>query len=96
MDVIKKKNSIEKWLCIFIILCPILDMASFLFRNYFHTSISVTTIVRPIIPAIIFALLFWQVNKKEKLCYIGIGALYVIYGAVHLWMFQKVITRCFL
>lgn len=95
MEVVKKKSSIEKWLYIFVILCPILDMASFLFRNYFHTSISITTVLRPIIPAILFLLLFLQVKKKEKLCYIGIGTTYAIYGLAHLGLFQRVINRSF-
>ena len=32
--------TIENILCVFIIICPILDIASFLFRQYFNTNIS--------------------------------------------------------
>ena len=48
-----KKIKIEDILCIFIVLCPILDMVSFLFRNAFNTNFSPSTVLRPLIPAII-------------------------------------------
>ena len=35
---IKNLITIENLLCFFIIICPILDVASFLFRNYFKTN----------------------------------------------------------
>ena len=40
---IKSLFTIENLLCFFIIICPILDVASFLFRNYFKTNISIST-----------------------------------------------------
>ena len=40
---IKSLFTIENLLCFFIIICPILDVASFLFRNYFKTNISTST-----------------------------------------------------
>ena len=47
-----KTFTMENILCFFIIVCPILDVASFLFRNYFNTFFSISTILRPIIPII--------------------------------------------
>ena len=53
---LKEKLSLENLMCLFVILCPVLDMISFLFRNYFDTSISPTTVLRPIIPCIEFVI----------------------------------------
>ena len=44
-----KRNNIENILCAFIIICPILDIMSFLFRNKFNTNYSPSTFIRPII-----------------------------------------------
>ena len=44
--------TMENLLCFFIIICPILDVSSFVFRNIFNTNISISTFVRPIIPAL--------------------------------------------
>ena len=63
----KLKNiNIEDILCMFIILCPILDMVSFLYRNIFNTNSSPSTIIRPIIPIIISIYLFFKEDKKFK------------------------------
>ena len=56
-DVTKKKkidtkNLTENLLVIFVILCPVFDILSFVFRNTFNTSLSPSTILRPIIPLI--------------------------------------------
>ena len=45
IDRIKEKVTIENILCFFIIICPILDMLSFIFRNVFNTKISPSTIL---------------------------------------------------
>lgn len=83
----KKKISLENLMCFYIYLCPILDILSFLFRNYFNTLISPTTFIRPIIPAIIFTILFFkEKNKKQKLI---VGLIYLIYSTIHLLLFQK-------
>ena len=63
---LKEKLSLENLMCLFVILCPILDIISFLFRNYFDTSISPTTILRPIIPCIVFVILFFKEKNKDK------------------------------
>ena len=43
-------NAISKILLIFIILGPIFDIVSFLFRKNFESKISISTFIRPIIP----------------------------------------------
>ena len=52
--------TMENILCLFIIVCTILDVASFLFRNYFNTSISISTFQRPIIPIIAIIYIFFK------------------------------------
>lgn len=86
----KKKITIENILCLFIVLCPILDMASFIFRNIFNTNVSISTVLRPIIPIIAILYIFFKDKIKGKLI-VGFG-LYFIYGAIHLIIFQHVKT----
>jgi len=87
-----KKINIENILCFFIILCPILDIVSFLFRNIFETNYSPSTILRPIIPIIIFIYLFFKNNKKFKIYTTITGFTYLIYAVLHLLVFNKVVT----
>ena len=87
MKKIKKMLTLENMVFLYIVLSPILDIVSFLFRNYFNTAFSPSTFLRPIIPAIIFIILFFkEKNKKQK---IGIISIYCVYSVVHLWIFQK-------
>ncbi len=90
---IKKIITIENLLCIYLILNPILDIASFLVRNIFETTISPATILRPIIPTIVMIYLFFKNNFKFKLKTIGIGMIYVIYTILHIYMFSLNITN---
>ena len=84
---IKNKVTLENLLVIYIILCPVLDIVSFLFRNYFKLDFSPSTIIRPIIPCVCFAILFFkEKNKKQK---IVIAVIYVVYSIIHLLLFQK-------
>ena len=92
MKRIKEKITSENILCLFIIMCPILDMASFIFRNVFDTSISPSTIIRPIIPAFVMLYLFFKNDKKFKLWTLGIGMIYLMYGIIHLLVFKTAIT----
>lgn len=83
---LKKQLSLEKILLLFIIICPLLDMLSFIFRNSFDTSISPSTFIRPIIPIIAIFILFFKNHYKKQMI---IGAfLYGVYGIVHLIVFQ--------
>ena len=88
-----KKIKIEDILCIFIVLCPILDMVSFLFRNAFNTNFSPSTVLRPLIPTIIILYLFFKRNKKFKLHIFITGTVYALYAVIHLFLFTKVKTE---
>ena len=92
MGKIKEKIKIENILCLFIIICPILDIMSFLWRNTFNISFSPSTIIRPIIPIALLIYLFFKENKKLKIAILITGLVYLIYGLVHLIFFQKVRT----
>ena len=92
MEKLKWKINIENILCIFVILCPILDIASFLWRNCFNTSISPSTILRPIIPIGIAIYLFFKEGKKFRKWVIIGGLIYLIYGIIHLLIFQNLHT----
>ena len=82
----KKLNS-KNILYLFIIALPILDMSSFIFRNFFNTSFSPSTFIRPIIPIILIILIFFK--YKFKLKTIIIGSIYGIYALIHLYIFNK-------
>lgn len=86
-----KKKIEENILCIFIILCPILDIVSFLFRNAFHTNISPSTFLRPILPSFVMLYLFFKEDKKFKIATLGIGLLYLLYAILHLGVFKTII-----
>ena len=93
-EVFSMKNiNEENMLCFFIMICPILDMVSFLYRNTFNTNFSPSTIIRPIIPIIIAIYLFFKENKKFRL-YTAISVcVYIIYGILHLIVFKTQITK---
>ena len=88
----KLKNiTLEDILCFFVVLCPILDMTSFIFRNAVGTSFSPSTFLRPIIPILVVSYIFFKKNIKGQLVF---GFLvYAIYGLIHLWLFQKIRTE---
>jgi len=86
-----KEIKLEDILVLFIILCPILDMLSFLFRNHFGTSKSPSTFLRPLIPAIAIAIIFFRNKIKLKL-FIGFS-IYAVYGVIHLILYKLNITR---
>ena len=85
---------LEKFLCLIIILCPILDCASFIFRNFFQTTISVSTIIRPIIPLCLLLYIFIKGNKKEKIILSLIAVAYIGYAAVHLLVYNGFHNGC--
>lgn len=88
----KYKIKLENIMCVFIILCPILDIASFVFRNTFNTKISPSTIIRPIIPAIAILFLFIKKDRKFKKNMIIVGTIYAVYAAIHIYLFSKIKT----
>ena len=87
MKKLKELCTLENLLCLYIIICPILDITSFLFRNYFNIDFSPSTIIRPIIPIVCFTILFFKKNKKIKKIIIII--LFFLYSLIHLYFFQK-------
>lgn len=89
---LSKKINIENILCAFIIICPILDIMSFLFRNKFNTNYSPSTFVRPIISITVMMYLFIKRDKKFKLYSILTALFYMIYAIIHLYLFEKVKT----
>lgn len=89
-----KQLKMEHIIYFYIIICPILDIVSFLFRNAFNTNISISTFLRPIIPIILAIYIFIKANKKHKLILSGIGLVYVIYGIVHLAVTKTFLTGC--
>ena len=94
-DVIKKKkidtkNLTENLLVIFVILCPVFDILSFVFRNTFNTNLSPSTILRPIIPLIAIIDLF--IKNKHKIKMFIIAIIYGVYALVHLLLFNTANT----
>lgn len=92
MEKIKLKFNIENLLCLFVIMCPVFDMLSFLFRNIFNTNFSPSTFTRPLIPAIIMIYLFFKKDKRFKIKSIGIFVIYGLYAVIHIYLFSKVKT----
>lgn len=87
-----KNITIENILCLFIIMCPILDMISFIYRNALQTNYSPSTIIRPIIPIIIIIYLFLKRDKKFKKYAILLSLIYLIYGIIHLYTYKSSLT----
>ena len=83
---IRKKITMENLLSLYVILNPILDIASFLYRNYFKTSFSPSTVLRPIIPIVLFVILFFKENNKMRK--VGVISIYAIYSVIHLLIFK--------
>ena len=94
MEKVKKKidmdNLVENLLAIFVILCPIFDILSFGFRNIFNTSISPSTILRPIIPLIVILEIFIKSKHKLKMFFVALA--YGIYALIHLLIFNTANT----
>lgn len=93
MNLIKKITK-ENILSFFVIICPILDIASFLFRNKFNTNISISTFIRPIIPVIVFLHIFFKEQNKKKLKLFIFGLIYFVYGIVHLYIYNTMKKDC--
>ena len=62
-------------------------MSSFIFRNYFNTSFSPSTFIRPIIPLVLILIIFFKYKFKLKL--FACAAIYGIYAIIHLFVFSK-------
>ena len=86
MKKINKKNL----LLIFIILLPILDILSFIFRIFFNTTWSPSTFIRPLIPSLVFLIVFFKNKIKIKSFFAAL--LYGLYALIHLIIYQKLNT----
>jgi len=85
----KVKNiKLEDILSLFVILCPIFDMLSFIFRNTVETTWSPSSFLRPILPLTIFAIVFFKNKIKLKMFVVSLA--YGIYAAIHLYIFNLV------
>ena len=87
-----KNIKLEDILCFYIILCPILDIVSFVFRNHFETNMSISTFLRPIIPLILALYIFIKSNKKHKKILLAIATIYILYGIGHLALEKRFLT----
>ena len=90
---IKELLTLENIICMLVILCPIFDIASFTFRDYFKTNISITTIIRPIIPLVVAIYILIKSNNKERIKLIVIAVVYLIYGIIHLNIMKSLLKE---
>ena len=88
------KNTIENLLCLFIILCPMFDILSFITRNTWHSIISASTFIRPIIPVFVGMYIFIKADKKEKKLLIILAISYILYAIIHLAIMKSLIMGC--
>ena len=96
MEIIKQKIKqiikVENVMAFFVVICPIFDVISFWFRKKFETNYSISTFIRPIIPAIIFIYIFFK--KKNKAKVISVFIIYIIYGLIHLFLYKNMVKEC--
>lgn len=97
-NIIKKRKkhgkifTMENILCFLIIICPILDISSFIFRKWFNTFFSISTFVRPIIPIIAIIYIFFKDKLKKHMIIVAIT--YGVYSLCHLYIFHVLKTGC--
>ncbi len=89
---IKKILTIENLLCFFIVICPLLDVSSFLFRDFFKTNFSISTIIRPIIPIFVVIYIFFKEKMKPQMFIASMA--YFIYALCHLYIFYRIKSGC--
>lgn len=89
-----KKITVQDLLCIFVILNPIFDIVSFIFRNALGTNISISTFIRPILPIAVGIYFFIKESKRGKIRIFLIATLYILYAIAHLIMTKSFLTGC--
>ena len=82
-----RKNFLQYLMGIYIIISPILDITSFIFRTKYKTAWSPTTFLRPIIPCTVFVYLFFKGKEKKKI--IAISGIYGLYALIHICIFKS-------
>ncbi len=88
--IMKKINfKMEYLIYAFFVLSPFLDAFSFLFRkDYPNAMISPSTIIRPVIPCILFIYLYLKEKPCRKKMVLGVF-FYGLYAILHLYAFTK-------
>ncbi len=87
-----KKFKIEYLLYLFIIIAPILDASSYIFKTAFpNSNITPTLIIRPIIPLILLVYIYIK-DKSKRLPLIVSSIIYIVYGIIHLLLTKNLIT----
>lgn len=94
MEKIKKIITADNLLSFFIIICPILDIASYVFRNKFNTSYSISTFLRPVITLLVFTYIFFKEKNKSKIKITVVSAMYFLYALIHLLIYKKMMVGC--
>lgn len=94
MKKIKYILSLENLLSFVIVICPILDILSFGFRNKFNTSYSISTLIRPIIPILVFGHIFIKQRNKDKLKIFIVCLMYILYAVIHLYIYNNIKLNC--
>lgn len=89
---LKNIFTIENLLCFLIIICPLLDVSSFLFRDFFKTSFSISTIIRPIIPIMAILYIFFKEKIKPQMIIAAMG--YLVYALCHIYIFCRIKSGC--
>ena len=84
--------TMENLLCLLIMICPILDVSSFIFRNFFKTNFSISTFVRPIIPIVAITYIFFKDKIKPQIIIAGLA--YIGYAICHIYIFYKIKAGC--
>lgn len=88
----KKTFKIESLFYLFLIISPFFDAASFLLHTYVpDLKISLTAILRPIIPMILLLSIFITEKKEKKKIILG-GLVYCLYAIGHLYFYQRNLT----
>lgn len=85
----KKKFSKENLLYLFLILSPIFDLFSSLFK-YLNFSYTPSTFLRPIIPVILIIFIFFKDKLMRKKIFIA-SLIYVLYAFIHLYLYSNII-----
>lgn len=77
---------------LFIVASPLLDSISSIFKLLFpNLPISVSAVLRLLIPAFLLVKIFFT-SKKERIILLIYGGLVILYGAFHLWYYKNNLT----
>lgn len=86
---IKDVFNLENLIFLYIIMLPILDMSSFIFKNKMKLDKSPISIIRPLMLGVIFIISFFKLSKKSKIKLLLYNFLVLIYTYFHLKIFKS-------